>query len=85
MTMEVLVNCVQTGKTIWHHGVRGPNGTAFDLALFKGQTVYPDGETGTYAGVEVIDPAEGKDSPPERQCHMAWREAQIRTNWPRGT
>src|SRR5262245_38406693 len=62
MTKEALVNCLQTGKTIWHHSVGGPGGSTFDLALFNGQIVYPDGEAGTYAGVEVIDLANGKDS-----------------------
>jgi hypothetical protein len=62
MTKDVLMNGIQTGKTIWHHSVRGSNGGTFDLAMFNGQIVYPSGETGTYAGVEVIDHADGKDS-----------------------
>src|SRR5262245_50289091 len=62
MTKEALVNGVQTGKTIWHHSVRGPSGSIFDLALFNGQIVYADGEAGTYAGVEIIDLASGRDS-----------------------
>ena len=62
MTKNVLMNGIQTGKTIWHHSVRGPDRGTFDLAQFNGQIVYPNGETGTYAGLEVIDLASGKDS-----------------------
>jgi hypothetical protein len=59
---DVLMNGIQTGKTIWHKSVRGSGGGLVDLALFNGQIVYPNGETGTYAGVEIINLADGKDS-----------------------
>src|SRR5262249_53085836 len=62
MTKSDLMTGVQTGTTIWHHSVQAPDGRTVDLALFKGQMVYPNGEIGTYAGVEIIDMAEGKDT-----------------------
>jgi hypothetical protein len=61
MTKSDLMTGVQTGRTIWHHSVQGPDGRTLDLALFNGQMVCPNGETGTYAGVEIIDMAEGTD------------------------
>jgi hypothetical protein len=54
MTKSDLTNGIQTGRTIWHHSVQGPDSRTVDLALFNGQIVYPNGETGTYAGVEII-------------------------------
>jgi hypothetical protein len=62
MMKDVLMNGIQTGKTILHHSVRVPSGGTFDLATFNGQIAYSSGETGTYAGVEIIDHAGGKDS-----------------------
>jgi hypothetical protein len=62
MTKNFLMNGIQTGKTIWHHSVPGPDGGSLELAQFNGQIVYPNGETGTYAGLEVIDLTSGKDS-----------------------
>jgi hypothetical protein len=62
MTKDVLMNGIQTGKIIWHNSVGGPGGGTFDLALFNGQIEYSNGETGTYAGVEIINLADGKDS-----------------------
>ncbi len=48
MTKDVLMNGIQTGKTIWHKSARGPGGgDIVDLALFNGQIVYPNGESGT--------------------------------------
>ena len=62
MTKHILMNGVQTGKMIWHKSASGPGGGTFDLGLFNGQIVYANGETGTYAGVEIIDQAGGSDS-----------------------
>lgn len=62
MTKDALMNGIQTGKTVWHNSVSGPGGGTLDLALFNGKIVYPNGESGTYAGVEMIDHAGGKDS-----------------------
>ena len=39
----------------------GGTAPALDLALFNGQILYANGETGAYAGVEVIDTANGND------------------------
>lgn len=62
MKKDVLMNGIQTGKTIWHHSARGSDGSSIDLAQFNGQILYTNGETGTYAGLEVIDLTSGKDS-----------------------
>ena len=62
MTKSELMSGAQTGRTIWHHSVKGLDGRTVHLALFNGQMVYANGETGTYAGVETIDIDTGKDS-----------------------
>ena len=64
MANDDLMNGVQTGQTIWNesHSVPGGKSRAIDLALFNGHIVYANGETGTYAGVDVIDTIEGKET-----------------------
>ena len=58
-----LMSGVRTSQTICHEArsVPGREGS-IDLALFTGHIVYASGETATFAGVEVIDTTDGKDT-----------------------
>jgi hypothetical protein len=58
-----LMNGVRTSRTIWHEARSAPGREgAVDLALFTGHIVYASGETATFAGVEVIDTTDGKET-----------------------
>jgi hypothetical protein len=56
-------NGVQNGLTIWHEEQTGPGSDdrTLVLALFNGSITYTNGETGTYAGVEIIDITNSKE------------------------
>ena len=64
MAKNDLMNGVHDGRTIWHveQEIRGKKGHAIVPALFIGEVIYASGETGTYAGVEVIEVAGVKES-----------------------
>jgi hypothetical protein len=61
--MDDLMNGVHAGQTIWteSHDIAEPRGRRIDFALFNGQVHYAGGETGSYAGVDVIDVVDGKE------------------------
>ncbi|MGH6937828.1 hypothetical protein [Hypericibacter sp.] len=63
MAPHDLTKGMQTAQTIWHeaHDAAGGRGGRFDLAAFKGQILYANGETAAFAGAEVIETSDDKE------------------------